>query len=657
MPLIKDVARACRRLAPLGWGKLLAAHGLDITKADLAKELARPLPQIDRTLPGFEDFGSEGARGVEPGSPARSLLYHALASPAVRTRPGGKLRGYPTLAELEAVENYVFASRRVTLDSLRKIAGNHPIAIAVFAVEYRTAPRTAHRRYADLTVARTGLARVGTAPARYDPEQRGFTALVTGHPGKIRVSPARYSAFLAVKLPGSKAAGRPMRFRGPEKHEHLVGDDHRGFWVPLHKLFSGGECLIDVPDLSVELVAHHVNEKLRRIHLALAHRRVEGKQFDSGWAEPDIAQPPFRFSEGIAEFGDGADDPAGLLVPVPHRSLVQPATYQGRPLGFHVPSRDGFVGSLDLTVEHNSEGEEIRPAPAYVHARTKMTDDAEVDLNQFSDVADLVDRGGYRARHYLDFTGEGWVEAQVAWGKKRPPRWLGQPLAAYSLVTAPDFLFACDQAELSDWSDSLPESVSERLWYIAPTPLSDVRLPANLQMPGSPFAVDDNTITAVVPIGIEPALGTPVTHAAQEHPVHTSLPDDAAGVMAPGWEVARDWLPDKREHLATYGLGSPFPEDSKLCAAISSFWPAVAPDATRQFAWSESRHDRTVAPLTDHELGRGDHPLLGRRASAEAGEARREGACVVSEFRAHRLRVECGRQSALARAHRPDHPA
>ena len=29
------------------------------------------------------------------------------------------------------------------------------------------------------------------------------------------------------------------------------------------------------------------------------------------------------------------------------------------------------------------------------------------------------------------------------------------------------------------------------------------------------------------------------------------------------------------DHLAAYGLGSPFPEDSKLCAALSSFWPAV----------------------------------------------------------------------------------
>jgi hypothetical protein len=32
--------------------------------------------------------------------------------------------------------------------------------------------------------------------------------------------------------------------------------------------------------------------------------------------------------------------------------------------------------------------------------------------------------------------------------------------------------------------------------------------------------------------------------------------------------------------IAAYGLGSPFPEDAKLCAALNSFWPAVAPDAS-----------------------------------------------------------------------------
>jgi hypothetical protein len=66
----------------------------------------------------------------------------------------------------------------------------------------------------------------------------------------------------------------------------------------------------------------------------------------------------------------------------------------------------------------------------------------------------------------------------------------------------------------------------------------------------------------------------------------SSLPDDCAGVFAPGWDVAADRLPGRNGavHLAAYGLGSPFPEDAKLCAALSTFWPAVAPDVFRTFA-------------------------------------------------------------------------
>lgn len=607
MSLIQDVERVCRRLAPLGWGELFAAHGLDITAANLARELARPLRRINRKLPGFEDFCAEGNRGVEPGSPAESLLYHALASSAVVAGPKGALRSFPTLAELATVENYVFAARRATLASIRALAGDAPLAIAVYACEYRTAPRTAHKRYADLTCSRTGLCRIGTAPPRYDARLRGFSPLVAGRTDRIRVSPARFAAFLAVRLPGAQGIGRPMRYQKPYKHTHTVGDNRRGFWVPLHKLFSGPECLIDVPELTVELAARHFNEKIRRIHLALARRTVHGKRFDSGWTEPDISRPPFRFSEGIAEWSTGEADPPGLMVPVPHKSLVEPASYRGQPLGFNVPSRDGFLASLDITVEHNDQGEEIRSAPAYIHARTKLTPAGEVDLNQFSNVTQLVTQGGYQARHYVDHTGDGWVKAKLGWGKAKPAR-LARALPAFTVVTAPDYLFACDQAELTEWSDTLSREVRNRIWYMPPTPLSDERLPANLQMPATPFTPDDDTITAVVGLGLAPAKGKPTTALAAPHPIHTSLPDDAAGVMAPGWDVSRDWLPDHRQHLATYGLGSPFPEDTKLCAALSSFWPAVSPDATREFTWPDTQGYKSVTPLTDAEIGVGQAP-------------------------------------------------
>src|ERR671910_3193676 len=109
MTLVDDVRTVCQRLALHGWADLLAQHGLDITAPNLAEELARELTSIRRDLPGFEDFAMEGRRGIEPGRPARSLLYHALASPNVVVGAGGQTLGaFPTLAEMEAVENYVF---------------------------------------------------------------------------------------------------------------------------------------------------------------------------------------------------------------------------------------------------------------------------------------------------------------------------------------------------------------------------------------------------------------------------------------------------------------------------------------------------------------------------------------------------------------------
>src|SRR3954471_480940 len=83
MSLVDTVKAICTRLGASGWLDLLALHGLDIAADDLGAEFTRPLDTIRRDVPGFEDFALEGVRGIEPGHPARSLLYHALASPNV----------------------------------------------------------------------------------------------------------------------------------------------------------------------------------------------------------------------------------------------------------------------------------------------------------------------------------------------------------------------------------------------------------------------------------------------------------------------------------------------------------------------------------------------------------------------------------------------
>jgi hypothetical protein len=196
--LIDPVAAACRRLAPLGWRQLLldATGGeLDIAAGDLRHELARPLARIDRTYPGFGDFDVAAVRAIEPGNPDRSLLYHALAAPTVvADRAGVELGGFATLAEIEAVENYVYGCSPPTLDALRRRVAGRPLGLAVFALQYRNAPESVHGRHAELCFARAGIARLGSIEPLYDARRRLFTATDEARPFDFRVVPRRFAA-------------------------------------------------------------------------------------------------------------------------------------------------------------------------------------------------------------------------------------------------------------------------------------------------------------------------------------------------------------------------------------------------------------------------------------------------------------------------------
>ena len=583
--LIDTVATACERLAPAGWGALLKAHGLDITAADLRTELLRPLPDIRREEPGIEDFASEGTRAIEPGRPAHSLLLHAFASPNVISGAGGEpLRDFPTPAEIAAVENLLFGIQPPSLAELAARFPGNLMAIAVFAAEYRPGPETVHRRHADMCLSRTGLARVGTSAALYDPARRGFQPFDERDDHDFRVLPARYDAYLAVQLRGRFDLFGPMNFDlGQVFADGVASDETRNFWVPVHKLFSGTECLRGL-DLTVELSAHHVNEKLRRVH-----RELRRGGHDTGWDVPHIDRPPFIFTDGIAEFAPQLGP--GVLAPLPH-PLVAEALLDGEPVDFVVPPdpQGGFSPSLTVP----SAGP-ARRAPEYVHVRHAVRDDGSIeDLNDDPDAVARVNAGGYRARHYLDFSGDGWIAASCPQLAVQVPR----NIPAYSLVAAPDFYPNCDQRELVEWwLQRVPTALRDRVWQTPPLTLSDERIAPNIELAGSRLRPEDDTVTAIVSLPLDGApQQRPLEVAATQR--HSHLPDGAAGVFAPGWDTSVDET-DGVLHLAGYGLGSPFPEDSKLCAALSSFWPAVAPDSGRSF----SQVFPTATPLTDEEIG------------------------------------------------------
>jgi len=627
-PLIDDVSKACRRLAKdPAWLALMKAHGLDLSASDLRAELSRPLA-IDRRLSGFTDFAREGTRGIEPGRPDHSLLYHAFASPDVVEYCGKPLGDYPTPPEIEAVENYVFGAQPPSIQDLRNRAAGAPLALVVFAVEYRVAANSVHQHHAELCFSRTGLARVGTRDAAYSARDRGYWptsrngGAVHGQPNQqgIRVLPCRYAAYVAALCKGERQSFGPMRFKDAQPpapnqpRDRQLGDGERSFWVPLHKLFDGKEC-IRGRSIAVSLKAHHLNQKLRRIHLALGAAGYESK-----WHEPDLSNEPFIFSEGLAEFTRQPHrDGRWLLVPVVSSKLVEEARYQGKLLTYRVPP-DAEYFSTSLNVPARASG--VRSAPEYVHSRSRVNADGTVtDLNTLPDMVATVEKGGYEAIHYLDRTADGWIDVEC------PELALDLPrrLPAFSLVCPPDFLPLVKQQDLMQWwAQSAPDDLAATIWPQnpgAPNTLSDQRYPANQSLTRSflgkkqaIFDLSDDTISAVVS-----SLGSGSDQATLVMPSTvkraTCLPDGAAGVFAPGWDTSIDRTEETdpsddgsvilpgQTYLATYGLGSPFPEDAKLCAALSSFWPAAAPDVTRTF---EPSRYATATPLTDDVIGQGE---------------------------------------------------
>lgn len=605
MALIDDLHSMLQTLADEGWRELFVAHGLNIDADDLEGELGKVLP-INRSYPGFEDFALEGVRGVTPGQPAQSLLYHALASPKVVSSVDGTPLGvFPTLAMIELVENYVFAVAERSLSVLQAEAarGRSQLAVVVFAYEYRPAIDTPHRRHADLCFSRTGIGRVGTVGARYEGRLRGFLPGIDGDPAAFAAVPARYSAWLAIARSGSVDADRPMR---PDQ-----GDGERQFWVPVHKLFDGPECL-DGFNLALTFESLHLNEKLKRIHQNFDRLTNNGSS-RSPVPVALLDEIPYRFTDGIAELSSDPSDGSALLVPVPHATLAEPARNASNELvGFPVPAevntfRDGPTILL-ASVETNSPGHNPRLAPEYIHARTELLPDGTtVDLNDAADVGGAVRSRSYQALHYVDYTGDGWVDVSI------PALSFQFPMtkAAYSLVTAPDFFARAEQRELAEWGERVEAAFGEgTLWRLDPAPLNEGRLPANLQLPGSKFAPEDDTMTAIVAFETEGTRGQTAAggSGAERSPC---LPDAAGHVFEPGWDVSKGVVEQQGrliEHLAAFGLGSPFPEDAKLCSALSAFWPGASPDTSQMYPPTPSSRWPTVTPLADDEMGRGGEP-------------------------------------------------
>src|SRR6187402_3500956 len=123
-------------LAENGWTKFLKdTTGVNLSlngealNAELLRDFdATTLKKLTTPESGFDDFA--GMNLIKPGFPAFSLLYHALASPRVRST---SILAYPDLAQLDVLENYIYAlAEWEHLKSIYNVKSNDELVMAVF---------------------------------------------------------------------------------------------------------------------------------------------------------------------------------------------------------------------------------------------------------------------------------------------------------------------------------------------------------------------------------------------------------------------------------------------------------------------------------------------------------------------------------------------
>ncbi len=601
---------------------------------------------------GFDDFA--GNRFIQPGLPAMSLLYHALASPRVKLKSATD-DCYPSLEQLDLLENYIYG-----LQKIQETAIDNNTVLAVFAYEYRPAFKTPHQKYADLVFSRTGIARVGDKKMNYDAKNRCHINQPTSSAEKknIAVIPARYGLFIAQKVDVDEVY--LMR-----RETGKVSDNSRYFLKPLRKIFNGDKFL---NDCSIQFCECHVNNKLRSLidypKAAILIPTSLNKQLPpfvkmSCTTATSKLQGHTSDMVKLTETGSSA-----WLSSIPCK-LVREA-YQGKErLRFKVPlkwetkylsnrryttfkvthkkSKDGrdlIITDFILRSRLLTRFSEPRNAPMFVNIRNKVTEnngENPVYLgNEANNLEGEIEKE-YWVALFEDSICDGCVSINVikkeenvspdANAKHLFDSITNLPLIpAFSLVIAPDFFPQVDGCDLIDFNDCFLEGGTEDLSS------GRRRANENIPLPGkATFAfpkvfkpkksVQDwvfDTVMAVLSARPNPTNNSYIANEdkfkdqkQRDYISRNSLPDTASKIFYPGWDVTYSGIA-KYDYYSTIGLGSPFPEDMKLCAAANGMWPAASPDAARTFQGSldpiltgifKKRRPPTAVPLMDCEIG------------------------------------------------------
>lgn len=311
-----------------------------------------------------------------------------------------------------------------------------------------------------------------------------------------------------------------------------------------------------------------------------------------------------------------------------------------------------------------------RNAPLFTHIRSTVDKDFQFQNCYIPDTEDKIsklDNGDYLAAMFEDNICDGCVAVKVTFSEeidKSKKSKLRNCLPAFSVVTAPDFFPLVDSFDLENYdkhgNSSFLEGGIENLssCRLGVNPLVENPITGQkafpfikstdegqheeqpkiyaLLPPSDPIEYEvSDTLVAVIS-GIQkptnphyPTFSEIYTHSEKrDYNTSSYLADCASFVFAPGWDITyssdRDY--PNRPFLATFGLGSPFPEDMKLCAAANGMWPVTSPDAARTFQGSLeplpviNKRTPCAIPLMDDEIGiHDDHPALKEEPKLIAG--------------------------------------
>lgn len=638
-------------LSKNGWATYLKDNldvDLSLTGDALTAELLKDLDKskLDKLIQapdsGFDDFA--GINLIKPGFPAFSLLYHALASPRVRS---AAIKSYPDLEHIDVLENYIYAlSDWDHIKSTYAVKSNDDLVLAVFAYEYRPAFKTPHHEYADLVFSRTGVARVGQHDMNYDTINRCYTNKPKdGIPvQKVAVVPARYGLFLAKRVKSSEIDLMKTGVYKPGDKFNDQHDDQRTFLQPIRKVFHHD---LLFGETSLRFHEEHKSEKLSKLT-----EHTDLKFFRD--LKPTVRYSPFL----IVQNPNQTNVISSFMVISQPKELIRIAKEGGKNLYFLVPAmipgEDGYspnryftslntqdVEDVELLVKGKGKNNYQKIPNQYNEPRTQPLflnithqQDTLIPAGFHEVIKDdafekRINDGLYQSPLFEDSICEGKVTAQITVDPAGALKGLyPESLPAFSIVTAPDFFPQVDNFDLVDFDVNPGNEVGRSNFYEGGVAsLATARLTPNPKLIATNTLSDNQTYTAVLSQKSK-AAGSSFQSAKFKNPtlpkgyvVSGFLPDVASSVFAPGWDItySADKPGSLDVYLSTEGLGSPFVEDMKLCAASNGMWPASSPDSARTYQGALDRDYRnpTAIPLLDDELGFHKHSPAGLMMNKE----------------------------------------